>query len=284
MPTVKNSRIQLIAFAACIACLLGSTHDIVAEQPPNILLETAFALNLVDVKDVKSIGFEEAKSGPFDKLETEIGTWTPEVGRTIVDKKHAKTGKHCLQLTGGKKTSVILQIADDFDTSGVLSFWAERWTVRKPFSFRIDKQTADGWQEIYNGDARVRVGRAFLNHVKIPLGDDGIQKLRFTCTSPPNTGILIDDIRIALAPDGGEVLDRRIIFQQRTIPEGVPLEGHAEDAKLYGYRIPSLLVTKRGSILAFSERRLGLHDHAQNDIVLKRSTDNGKTWSDSTLR
>ena len=76
---------------------------------------------------------------------------------------------------------------------------------------------------------------------------------------------------------------RQTIFQQRAIPDGVPLEGHAKDAKLYGYRIPSLLVTKKGSILAFSERRLGLHDHAQNDIVLKRSTDGGKTWSDEIV-
>jgi Neuraminidase (sialidase) len=46
----------------------------------------------------------------------------------------------------------------------------------------------------------------------------------------------------------------------------------------YGYRIPSLLTTNKGTLLAFSERRVGLHDHAQNDIVLKRSLDNGKNW------
>lgn len=47
----------------------------------------------------------------------------------------------------------------------------------------------------------------------------------------------------------------------------------------YGYRIPSLVTTNSGTLLAFSERRVGLHDHAQNDIVLRRSQDNGKTWS-----
>ena len=46
----------------------------------------------------------------------------------------------------------------------------------------------------------------------------------------------------------------------------------------YGYRIPSLLTTSSGTILAFAERRVGLHDHAQNDIVLRRSTNNGKSW------
>ena len=156
------------------------------------------ALSIADAA-AATIGFEQTKPGAFEKLETNIGTWMPEVGRTIVDHKHAKTGKHCLQITGGKKTSVILKIADGVDTSGVLSFWVERWTIRKPFSFRIEKQTDGAWREIYNGDAKVRVGRAFLNHVKIPLGDKSIKRLRFTCSSPPNTGILIDDLRIAPA-------------------------------------------------------------------------------------
>ena len=78
-------------------------------------------------------------------------------------------------------------------------------------------------------------------------------------------------------------VSRRTIFEQRDIPDGTPREGHAKDATKYGYRIPSLLVTKQGSVLAFSERRLGLHDHAQNDIVLKRSVDNGETWSEEIL-
>ncbi|MDP6506730.1 MAG: sulfatase-like hydrolase/transferase, partial [Planctomycetota bacterium] len=76
---------------------------------------------------------------------------------------------------------------------------------------------------------------------------------------------------------------KQVIFQQRDIPDSVAREGHSKNAKKYGYRIPSLLVTRKGSILAFSERRLGLQDHAQNDIVLKRSTDGGRTWSDEIV-
>ena len=44
------------------------------------------------------------------------------------------------------------------------------------------------------------------------------------------------------------------------------------------YRIPSLLVTQQGTLLVFCEGRAGLGDHNQNDIILKRSTDGGKTW------
>ena len=46
------------------------------------------------------------------------------------------------------------------------------------------------------------------------------------------------------------------------------------------YRIPSLLVTKAGSLLAFCEGRKGGRGDAGNiDLLMKRSTDGGKTWS-----
>ncbi|NQU52773.1 MAG: exo-alpha-sialidase [Bacteroidetes bacterium] len=52
----------------------------------------------------------------------------------------------------------------------------------------------------------------------------------------------------------------------------------------HNYRIPSLLVTQKGFILAVMEGREEMnHDHAKNDIVLKRSIDNGETWSKLTV-
>ena len=45
------------------------------------------------------------------------------------------------------------------------------------------------------------------------------------------------------------------------------------------YRIPSLLVTPKGTLLAFCEgRKNGRSDTGDIDLVLKRSTDGGKTW------
>lgn len=44
------------------------------------------------------------------------------------------------------------------------------------------------------------------------------------------------------------------------------------------YRIPAVVVSKKGTVLAFVEARQKLNDQAQNDIVLKRSTDGGATW------
>ncbi len=43
-------------------------------------------------------------------------------------------------------------------------------------------------------------------------------------------------------------------------------------------RIPSVIVTRPGTVLAFAEGRAAATDQAQNDIILKRSSDGGKTW------
>lgn len=44
-------------------------------------------------------------------------------------------------------------------------------------------------------------------------------------------------------------------------------------------RIPSVVVADNGTVLAFAEGRVRPSDQAENDIVSKRSTDGGATWS-----
>ena len=50
------------------------------------------------------------------------------------------------------------------------------------------------------------------------------------------------------------------------------------------YRIPSLIVTQKGTILAFCEgRKFDSEDNSPTDIILKRSEDGGKTWSPTEI-
>src|SRR5829696_1284097 len=45
------------------------------------------------------------------------------------------------------------------------------------------------------------------------------------------------------------------------------------------YRIPAIVRAKNGDLLAFAEgRKNSAADHGDIDIVLKRSSDDGKTW------
>ena len=42
-------------------------------------------------------------------------------------------------------------------------------------------------------------------------------------------------------------------------------------------RIPSVVVSKQGIVLAFAEGRAMASDQAENDLILKRSADGGKS-------
>lgn len=47
------------------------------------------------------------------------------------------------------------------------------------------------------------------------------------------------------------------------------------------YRIPSIIRSSKGTLLAFSEQRMNnCGDNGNNNIVLRRSLDDGKTWGD----
>lgn len=56
-----------------------------------------------------------------------------------------------------------------------------------------------------------------------------------------------------------------------------------ETDKFPSIRIPALLCTAKGTLLAVAEGRNKAHDQAENDYILRRSTDNGKTWSKSQV-
>ena len=53
------------------------------------------------------------------------------------------------------------------------------------------------------------------------------------------------------------------------------------------FRIPALLVSRTGTVLAFCEKRINPvphnGDHAENDILLRRSADGGRTWDPEQL-
>lgn len=62
-------------------------------------------------------------------------------------------------------------------------------------------------------------------------------------------------------------------------PEHTPVFTSGADG-YHTYRIPALVATPKGKLLAFAEaRKKGQGDAGNIDLVLKRSTDGGKTWS-----
>lgn len=55
----------------------------------------------------------------------------------------------------------------------------------------------------------------------------------------------------------------------------------AEANNVSCYRIPGIVVSAEGTVLAFAEERPDCGDEDPKSLVLKRSTDNGKTWSEN---
>jgi sialidase-1 len=61
--------------------------------------------------------------------------------------------------------------------------------------------------------------------------------------------------------------------------EQVPIFVSGQDG-YHAYRIPSLIVTKKGTLLAFCEgRKTSSRDSGDIDLLLKRSFDGGKSWT-----
>jgi len=66
-----------------------------------------------------------------------------------------------------------------------------------------------------------------------------------------------------------EPIEKSVLWEQGT-------------GKYNNYRIPSLIVTQKGTLLAFCEGREG-GDSGNIDLLLKRSEDNGKSWSNEQV-
>lgn len=70
---------------------------------------------------------------------------------------------------------------------------------------------------------------------------------------------------------------------QSTEPERINVFT-AGDGEYHTYRIPSVIVTKKGTVLAFCEgRKKNRSDAGDIDLILKRSGDGGKTWSNTQI-
>ncbi|QDV25457.1 sialidase family protein [Aureliella helgolandensis] len=162
-------------------------------------LVPVFAFVLAGALRANTADFEHAQAGPFQSLDTNLGKWVVVRGSARVDREHAANGKQCLHLAGGTETSIELTLAGAVRTDGNLTFRAERWTKRSPFTFRIEKRVDGQWLEIWNGDKQIQVGRGFLSDIDLALADPNLDRLRISVTSPPGTGVLIDDVRIAPA-------------------------------------------------------------------------------------
>lgn len=137
--------------------------------------------------------FESSTVGAFEKLPSDVGRWLASDGQAEINGDHARSGKRSLRIFGGAERSLELDLGGDRGGM-LLSFWAERWTARGPFVFRIEAGENAGWREIFRGDGAIRVG-GFLTEVAVML-PAGTRKLRFRASTPDKSGLMMDDLTV----------------------------------------------------------------------------------------
>ncbi len=142
--------------------------------------------------EVPTLSFEKLKSGEFSRRSTRLGSLQVVTGRAEIDDAHGSQGSKCLHLFGGKETTVTMRVSTG-DLHEV-RFQAERWTAREPFVFLVEAQVNGKWRTIEDASTKVKVG-GFKTLVRAPV-PEGMRLLRLRCSSPENTGILIDQLQL----------------------------------------------------------------------------------------
>jgi len=136
---------------------------------------------------------------PFDvgtiqgELSGRCGTWRTD-GDAEISTRRARTGVKALRIFGGKGRRIELTLEKRVD-SRQISFWAERWTRRSPFSFTMEVRIRGSWTEIFrDGGSLITIG-GYNALVEVAV-DEPFDALRLTATSPEGGGVLIDDFTL----------------------------------------------------------------------------------------
>lgn len=141
---------------------------------------------------IATIGFENCESGDLTEIEENgIQVLAAPDNMRIYPKK-GKSTPNSLHLVGGEnRTLEIVNISGE--TAKYLSFYAERWTSKPPFQFKVEAFDGVNWRVLFKGDSELKTGN-FPNEVFLTLPEADNQRVRLTSTTAQTGGVLIDDV------------------------------------------------------------------------------------------
>lgn len=234
-----------------------------------------------------STSFEEFPAGGLSEFEDGELDWIG-LGKSEITADYHKTGAQCLHLFGGTDNILEIRLDGGMRAARGIRFEAERWTSKSPFQFRILAETWGAWNEVANLDDLVLVGRGFPSRIVLALpGEAPITALRLVTTAPEHAGVLIDDFELLKETPGNVTQAPKVAtrpIEKLLDAQALFLSG-TEDT--HTFRIPALLTALNGDLIAACDaRRQSGADliHVRDiDIVVRRSSDNGRTWSDMEL-
>jgi sialidase-1 len=162
------------------------------------MIRPAFCVTLLATTLTAQIdSFESLPVGPIPQTgsASRFGTWLAS-GDAEISTRRARTGEHSLRILGGKDRRASLQLKRDHKPARV-SFWAERWTRRQPFDLRVEAWVRGDWKLVYRDRGQKIAVGGYRSHIEFRVPHP-FDVLRFSCTSPKNSGVLIDDLSIAI--------------------------------------------------------------------------------------
>lgn len=252
-----------------------------------VLLAATSVFSQARSEPLYSTSFEDFPAGMLEQHADGKVVWKA-LGKSEITDKYHKTGSRALHLFGGTANTLELRLEGQLQRSKGIRFEAERWTSKSPFQFRVLAETSGGWNEISNLDELVIVGRGFHSHVVLKLPEGApITGLRLVGTAPEDAGILIDDFAllsetpkdVAKVPKVATEPIAKLLEKQTLFVSG------KQDT--HTFRIPAIITALNGDLIAVCDaRRASSADllYARDiDIAIRRSSDNGKTWSDMEL-
>lgn len=230
--------------------------------------------------------FENGDAEKFDQRHEGLVKLTSS-GTCSITTRFAKTGERCLRMLGDQGNSLTFELPESLRTVRGISFFAERWTKRDPFEFSIDVQQDGKWNELAQLDEVVAVGARFLSHVQlsIPVAEAGdLTAIRVRVKAAGKAGLLLDDVTLHESPP-----ERPTEFSIPAVPtEPLTLLSYqplfvSGTQDTHTFRIPAICTATNGDLIAACDARrktsADLLYQRTIDIVLRRSEDNGDTWS-----
>ncbi|TWT84623.1 Sialidase precursor [Planctomycetes bacterium CA13] len=231
-----------------------------------------------------STSFERQPEATFQQLKissVEINA----TGTASITSRFAHSGDKCLHMLGDTKNKVTLVLPPELSGVKGIRFDAERWTAKGPFEFKVEVQQDGKWHDVAQLDHVIEVGARFRSHIQLPVaGNAKTEAIRFSTKAAPQSGLLIDDLSLhASVPKRPTTIPTDVMPSDPLKPISSQSLFVSGTQDTHTFRIPAIVTATNGDLIAACDaRRTGSGDLIPQrtiDIVFRRSSDNGKTWT-----
>jgi len=142
---------------------------------------------------IANIDFENQPTGSFSTLDLDKVILKSNNKEDRILGKGGRIQSQCLYITGGEDHILEFSLVDSDIPVQYISFRGQKLSSEIPFYFILEAYVENQWYEIYTEDSVFTTDR-FSDAVFISFSQTDIFKFRIRCSSPVNSGLLLDDL------------------------------------------------------------------------------------------